>query len=329
MSLETAEKSLFEERWTPGIVLAGLLPLISLRLIHVVVGPSNFPTTLTLPVTAVLEIWMLAFPIYMLRRRGFRYLALPRVREVFHELPRAMLYYVLLLLLLGVGLFVWEFVSSKPQSTVSVQRILESVPPSAQWSLIVVAVLLGPIAEETFFRGMIFNAFRQRIAPPFAACLQAILFGFLHYFGLQHALVSSVTGLALALIYAKRKTLLAPIMVHLLFNSVAFAIAIAGMAEETNAPRLGLFGVERAEGCLVEKISEESSAAESGLQPGDLVTIVDGKSVRNTAEIRDIVRAKRVGDTVEITFVRQGETYQVEARLKSKYRVGDESKRNR
>src|SRR5205823_658792 len=90
--------------------------------------------------------------------------------------------------------------------------------------------------------GLLYNALRQWMAWPAAAVLQALAFGFLHTFGTVHAFAASLLGLALALVYEARKTLLAPVLVHALQNLAASVATLVMAAAAANEPMLGIVG---------------------------------------------------------------------------------------
>jgi PDZ domain-containing protein len=56
----------------------------------------------------------------------------------------------------------------------------------------------------------------------------------------------------------------------------------------------------------------ERSPAEGRLQPGDLLTAVDGKAVRDSAELRSLISKRTAGDPVTIAFERSGRAGTVE-----------------
>jgi S1-C subfamily serine protease len=67
--------------------------------------------------------------------------------------------------------------------------------------------------------------------------------------------------------------------------------------------------VER--GVIVNTFEAEAPAYKSDLQPGDLVTAVDGVSLRNSHELIRHVQAKKVGETLQLTVQRRGQTLNV------------------
>lgn len=72
---------------------------------------------------------------------------------------------------------------------------------------------------------------------------------------------------------------------------------------------------EDALGALVSEVSENSAAAKAGIEPGDVIIAVDGKTVKDSAELRNTIGMKPVGETVRIGVWRDGETRTVLARL--------------
>ena len=107
----------------------------------------------------------------------------------------------------------------------------------AEWlAFIAMAVTLGPVAEETFYRGFLYNALRQRLHPIPAALIQAVVFGCVHPFGLANSVGIGVAAVALAVVYEWRKTLLTPILVHAAMNAVGMVLLSGVLAAEADAP---------------------------------------------------------------------------------------------
>ena len=64
-------------------------------------------------------------------------------------------------------------------------------------------------------------------------------------------------------------------------------------------------------------VSEGSSAEEAGVLPGDIILAVDGRSVQTTAELMAIRRGHAVGDTMTLTPLRDGNSFDVDVVLRS------------
>ncbi len=96
----------------------------------------------------------------------------------------------------------------------------------------VFAVVVAPITEEFLFRGLIYRSVRDRHGVALGAIVSAALFGVIHYVpgpwpdavALQVTMV--VTGVGLALVYERRRTLLAPIVGHAAFNLIAVVVIV-------------------------------------------------------------------------------------------------------
>jgi membrane protease YdiL (CAAX protease family) len=93
------------------------------------------------------------------------------------------------------------------------------------WLVVIAVVILAPIAEEIFFRGVVFNAWLREGGPRWA------LFGSSALFALIHLSVVAVVpifllGLALAWVYRRTGNLLAPIAMHATVNGISVALAL-------------------------------------------------------------------------------------------------------
>ncbi|NLH70952.1 MAG: PDZ domain-containing protein [Brooklawnia sp.] len=64
-------------------------------------------------------------------------------------------------------------------------------------------------------------------------------------------------------------------------------------------------------GARVVRITQGSPAEQSGVQVGDLITAVDGVPVPSTESLVALVRAGRVGEPIELTLIRGGQTQTV------------------
>ena len=76
---------------------------------------------------------------------------------------------------------------------------------------------LAPIAEELFFRGVIYGTLKGVLKPPAAMIISCALFGLLHG-QLLWVIYAFLMGVALTLIYDKYRTLLASMAFHIAFN---------------------------------------------------------------------------------------------------------------
>lgn len=70
------------------------------------------------------------------------------------------------------------------------------------------------------------------------------------------------------------------------------------------APSLGLHADAR--GALVAAVSPDSPAAHAGLQPGDVLTAIDGHAIVNPRELARLVAEDHPGQSAEIALLRDG-----------------------
>lgn len=100
------------------------------------------------------------------------------------------------------------------------EDIAESFGPvPIQIALIVIA---ASISEEVCFRGMLFGGLRERMPMAVAALLSAAVFGALHSLtGLSAVPPLIAFGFVLAMLYEKTGSIVPPILLHMLNNSVA------------------------------------------------------------------------------------------------------------
>lgn len=67
------------------------------------------------------------------------------------------------------------------------------------------------------------------------------------------------------------------------------------------------FGLTDHHGAVLVNIMPDSPAAKAGLKPGDVVISINGKSVRDAADLRNQVGLMRIGDSFELVVLRDGD----------------------
>lgn len=90
-----------------------------------------------------------------------------------------------------------------------------------------VGVLIGPIAEEIFFRGILYGFFR-RWGAPIAILLSTLLFVLphTHASGSFIPVTQLIGGILFAVAYEVEKNLLVPMIIHCLGNLAIFTLAL-------------------------------------------------------------------------------------------------------
>ena len=102
------------------------------------------------------------------------------------------------------------------------QQAISVVEP---WLVVLSVVILAPIAEEVFFRGVVFNALRREGGRRWAFIGSAVLFAAIHL-SLVLFVPLLLLGLALAWVYERTNNLLAPIAMHATVNGISVILAL-------------------------------------------------------------------------------------------------------
>jgi membrane protease YdiL (CAAX protease family) len=284
-------------------------------------GRASIPPTLRwlwVPLTLLAEGWMLAYPLFVARRRvGLP--PRPRIRAVFVEGSLALFAVpAVLMVLTGVSLTLVRVFGEAATPTGPLERIAGSPDRFNVLALVVLSVTVAPLGEEVFFRGMLYNALRSRLHPALAALLQAAAFGMLHPLGLADRAAVAVIGFCIAGFYEWRKTLLAPVLLHSLWNAASMAVMLWTIAAYANAPMLGVGVGPHEGGCLVTQVGPGSAAEESGLRAGDVVAEVGGEPVADAQDLLRVIRSKRVGEKVRVDYLRGGAAHRVVVTLRKR-----------
>jgi len=69
------------------------------------------------------------------------------------------------------------------------------------------------------------------------------------------------------------------------------------------------------EGVLIMQVMPNSPASEAGLQPGDLVTEIEGEAIATAADIQEIVSRRRVGESLEMEVQRDNRSVELTTTL--------------
>lgn len=104
--------------------------------------------------------------------------------------------------------------------------VAETVIERGDPTVILLAFLLvAPVAEETFFRGVVFNAWEREHGTWVAVVGSAALFAVIHT-SLFALVPIFALGIALALVYRSSRSLVATMAMHAGFNAISVTIAL-------------------------------------------------------------------------------------------------------
>jgi len=134
---------------------------------------------------------------------------------------------VLYVFLLVVSMLILQALS--PNLAGQEQEIAETVSSSANWSLVIMAVSVGvftPIAEETFFRGLLLSLYSRRLKIATSIALVSILFGLAHG-QVNVGIDTFIFGLVLGILTWKTESIYPAISQHMLKHCLAIIALIS------------------------------------------------------------------------------------------------------
>jgi len=130
-------------------------------------------------------------------------------------------------LLLVTTLLIWQFYpNEKLLAPHQYLQILTDPKVPMVWRSMVIlaAVVLAPLGEEVFFRGLLQSMFRRYLRRPWGAIVAtSILFSAMHFTDIKSLPALFALSVALGYNYERTGRLYSPIMIHMLFNLVNIA----------------------------------------------------------------------------------------------------------
>ncbi len=114
--------------------------------------------------------------------------------------------------------------------------------------------------------------------------------------------------------FAIPSNIMKPIVEELLeFGYVKGYPSIGIIGAAVTAYQAQMYGVPL--GVIVDSVNVKSDAYKKGIQPFDIITHVNGKSVMSIADINKIKNTMEVGDTIKLTFQRDGKVLETDVIL--------------
>lgn len=90
---------------------------------------------------------------------------------------------------------------------------------------VLLACALGPVAEELFFRGLLYGVLRHRVPRVAAMLISGAAFAGLHGTPIGFIPITTL-GCLLAVVYERTGSLIAPIAVHIVHNTLLMSLAL-------------------------------------------------------------------------------------------------------
>jgi membrane protease YdiL (CAAX protease family) len=105
----------------------------------------------------------------------------------------------------------------------AVKMVMATEHPVEVALQVISVIIMAPIAEELLFRGILFNTIKHAGYPLAGMFASAVLFALVHG-SVALMLPLFVMGFALAWLYERSGSLIAPIVMHATFNAINFTI---------------------------------------------------------------------------------------------------------
>ena len=265
-------------------------------------------------------VFTIVYPVWAIRSRGGRVFGgtLPAGRIALEGIIAAGVWFLIVICNIISALLYRVVNATDPRMPQQMEEVAFSGDPLKLVFLAVLACLWAPICEEIFFRRFVLRALGERMALGWAVIVQALLFAVMHDYGGFHLTGIALLGLALGGLYVWRKTILAPMIMHLIQNGLVTLVLGVMLFFTQRAGVLGILGERVDAGHRVTDVAPGSGAAEAGLQAGDVIEAIDGQAVHDAAEIKMVLMIREPGETVELDVLRNGDSMQLDVMLSSR-----------
>lgn len=125
-----------------------------------------------------------------------------------------------------LGIFLKYYFNYEPSQQLVIQFLLKTPDIWIFICYTILIVLIAPIAEETFFRGLVYPYLRNKFGVKLGYFISALVFGVMH----QNAwafLGIFLAGFGLAYLFEKSGSLLTCILAHMVWNGVTILLIYA------------------------------------------------------------------------------------------------------
>ena len=199
-----------------SILVIAVIEIIARTLIN-----TNLIDSLTgLGLARLVEIFFLLV-VVTVREKGLSAIGL-KASGIYRGFIKGLIWAVSFGLAAGVILFIIDLLGIKMRPLFQMQLPFGSRQLTA---FFLVGAIIAPIAEEIFFRGILYGFFRKWGIPA-AIILSTLLFVLSHSSGQTVPFTQIVGGILFAVAYEVEKNLLVPITIHILGNLAIFTLAL-------------------------------------------------------------------------------------------------------
>ena len=132
--------------------------------------------------------------------------------------------------------------------------------------------------------------------------------------GINTAIMSR-TGSSAGIGFAIPVSIAAPVLNSIIEFGVAKRGFLGAGLDEINERNIQKYGIKVKRGVVIEEVLENMPAASAGLESGDVVISVDGRSMRTSSQMRNYVASRPPGATMLMDVNRDGRPMQVRVKL--------------
>jgi S1-C subfamily serine protease len=129
--------------------------------------------------------------------------------------------------------------------------------------------------------------------------------------------IASTTGAYAGYSFAVPVEIVKKVITDLMNHGVVQRAFLGADMVELNSDLAKQLGISQTQGVYVKSLSEGGSAALAGMQPGDIILGIDGKELRNSAELTEYLGRHRPGDKVRLGLLRDGREKLVDVELRN------------
>lgn len=91
-----------------------------------------------------------------------------------------------------------------------------------------------------------------------------------------------------------------------------------GVQAQDLSPELAeAFGLEKMRGAVINRVLEDSPAEKAGFKPGDVITKLNGRKIKNAGDLRNRIGLLSVGENVEFEVLRDQQTINISVKIEA------------
>lgn len=194
-----------------------LTSIAEIIILHYIKGAAADMISFFLTLNLILEISVAVIIITFLKINFLNFTIKKKHLFFIPKIYTAML--PIILISLFINLFITETIGIKPSINPVIKLILVLKSKPILFILVTQIILLGPLAEELFFRGFIYSLLRKRYSFILSCLPLSLGFSLLHR-SPQNILPLFIISVTLCYLYEKTQNITAPVIFHSLFNSL-------------------------------------------------------------------------------------------------------------